>query len=43
MVPVKLNYESIVDRRGSNAQSLLKMTRDEIQETAPGPVLLRRC
>ena len=32
IVPVKLNYESIVDRRGSKAPFLLKMNLQEISE-----------
>ena len=38
-VPIKLNHESMVDRRGSEAPSLLKMTPDEITEASPRPVL----
>ena len=37
--PTKLNYESIVERRGSKSPSLLKMTFQEISEAAPRPVL----
>ena len=43
IVSVKLNYESVVDREGSNAHSFLKMTPDEISEAAPRPVLRKRC
>ena len=43
IVPVKLNYESIVDRGVSKAQSFLKMTADEMSETAPRPVLWKKC
>ena len=39
IVPVKLNYESIVDIRGSKAPFLLKMTPDDISEAAARPVL----
>ena len=42
IAPVKLNYESIADRRGSKASSLLKMTH-EISEAVPRPVLWSRC
>ena len=37
--PTTLNYESIVDRRGSKSPSLLKMTPQEISEAAPRPIL----
>ena len=42
-VPIKLNYESMVDRGGTKAQSILKMTPDEISEAVPRPVLWKRC
>ena len=35
IVQTKLNYESIVERRGFKAQSFLKKTPDEISEAAP--------
>ena len=35
IVPVKLNFESIVDRRGSKVSSLLTMAVNEISEAAP--------
>ena len=36
--PTKLNYESIVDRRGSKPLSLVEMTPEEISEAVPRPV-----
>ena len=39
IVPVKLNYEYAVDRRVFKAQSLLKMTPDEMLEADPRTVL----
>ena len=35
IVQTKLNYESIVERRGFKDQSFLKKTPDEISEVAP--------
>ena len=43
IVPTKLNYESIVDGRGSKSPSLLKMTPEEISEAAPRPAPWKRC
>ena len=40
--PTKLNYESIVEGRGSKSPSLLKMTFQETSEAAPRPVLCKR-
>ena len=42
IVPAKLNYESIVNRLGSNVSSLLKMTPQEMLEAALRPVLWKR-
>ena len=39
IVPVKLNYESIADRRVPKAQFFLKMTPNDISDAAPRPVL----
>ena len=39
IVQTKLNYESIVERRGFKAQSFLQLTPDEISEAAPRLVL----
>ena len=39
IVPVKLNYESIVDGRGSKVSSFLKMALNEISEAAPRSVV----
>ena len=43
IVPTKLNYEGTLDRGGSKAQSILKMTPDGISEAAPRSVLWKRC
>ena len=42
-VPVKLNYESMVDRWGSKAPSFLKMNYQEISEAGPIPFFWKRC
>ena len=39
IISVKLNYESIVDIRGSKALFLLKITPDKISKAASRPVL----
>ena len=43
IVPVKLNYESTLERGGSKTQYFLKMTPDEISEAAARSILWKRC
>ena len=43
IIPVKLNYESMVDRRGLKSPYILKMNPQEISEAATRTVLWRKC